>query len=487
MFLLVSNEGSVFVSVDSGKTWNKANVKLETAESIKTAVLSNDGQRVLLVSDEGSVFVSVDSGKTWNKANVKLETAESIKIAVLSNDGQRVLLVSDEGSVFVSIDGAKSWNKANVKLETAELIKTAVLSNDGQRVLLVGYQGSVFVSVDGAKSWNKANVKLGATEFIDTAVLSNDGQRVLLVSDAGSVFVSVDGAKSWNKANVKLETAESIKIAVLSNDGQRVLLVSDEGSVFVSVDSGKTWNKADVELNKLETIITATLGSDGKQGLLTGNHGSVFVTQNGGKSWAKTQWDSQVPALDYLVSVPLDYGAHTAVAVDNEGIAYLLQAHPDIRDWKKWLLSEVENKLQENKLVRNSRIFRQIKAFLADVGTIGNGKRAADSDNKKQELTKSPPNNNRNSWFDIDDLTAMRIATMTVLFFLVQLLVRLYQYSMRLANFWDSRADAILLDENFAAAKALRFDDLVQALAPDAYDFKPMPRSLFGWSLSRRN
>ena len=75
----------------------------------------------------------------------------------------------------------------------------------------------------------------------------------------------------------------------------------------------------------------------------------------------------------------------------------------------------------------------------------------------------------------------MQIASMTILFFLVQLLVRLYQYSMRLANFWDSRADAILLDENFAEGEAERFDNLVQAFAPDAYDFKPMPRSLFGW------
>lgn len=81
---------------------------------------------------------------------------------------------------------------------------------------------------------------------------------------------------------------------------------------------------------------------------------------------------------------------------------------------------------------------------------------------------------------NLNELTLMKIATMTVLFFLVQLLVRLYQYSMRLANFWDSRADAILLRQNFAEKRAEKFDDLVQALAPDAYDFKPMPKSLLG-------
>ena len=71
----------------------------------------------------------------------------------------------------------------------------------------------------------------------------------------------------------------------------------------------------------------------------------------------------------------------------------------------------------------------------------------------------------------------MRIVTLIILFFLVQILVRLHQYGLRLATFWDSRADALLLKQSFADHKAAAFDDLVAALAPDAYDFKPTPKS----------
>ena len=88
-------------------------------------------------------------------------------------------------------------------------------------------------------------------------------------------------------------------------------------------------------------------------------------------------------------------------------------------------------------------------------------------------------------WFPIDELTLMRIATMTILFFLVQLLVRLYQYNLRLASFLDSRADAVLLARTFASGKRIPFDDLVRSMAPDDYDFKPQPRSLHEAVLNR--
>ena len=71
----------------------------------------------------------------------------------------------------------------------------------------------------------------------------------------------------------------------------------------------------------------------------------------------------------------------------------------------------------------------------------------------------------------------MRIVTLFALFFIVHVLVRLHQYSLRLAAFWDARADAVLLAQSFDCHRAETFDDLVAALAPDAYDFKPSPKS----------
>lgn len=62
--------------------------------------------------------------------------------------------------------------------------------------------------------------------------------------------------------------------------------------------------------------------------------------------------------------------------------------------------------------------------------------------------------------------------------YLVQLFVRLYRYSVRLAAHWDSRADAVLLGHSFSGINP-SFNDLVAALGPDALDFKPPRYSYF--------
>ena len=84
------------------------------------------------------------------------------------------------------------------------------------------------------------------------------------------------------------------------------------------------------------------------------------------------------------------------------------------------------------------------------------------------------------------DLSVMRIATLLILFFLVQILARLSQYCLRLAAFWDSRADALLLAKSFADGGSKGLGRLMSAMSPDLYDFKPQPRSpLYGF-LPRR-
>ena len=80
----------------------------------------------------------------------------------------------------------------------------------------------------------------------------------------------------------------------------------------------------------------------------------------------------------------------------------------------------------------------------------------------------------------------MRIVTLIFAFFLVQVLVRLFQYCLRLSAFWDSQADAVLLAASFSNRKGNPgFDGLVSTLSPAVQDFKPMPKSWFDAFLAK--
>ena len=321
-------------------------------------------------------------------------------------------------------------------------------------------------------------MELQEYDWIVGVVIGNDGMRGLVVSEEGSTFVTTNGGDTWKSANLKLQEDDRIAAAVISNNGMHGLVVSRKGSVFVTTNGGDSWESANLKLGEREQIAGAVISNDGKHGLLAFDRGPVFVTVDSGRTWNITEWDDQVGELTALVSVSLANDIHVAVAVDRSGGAYFLANHLDLAEWRTWALSDAVNELVKNNRVRDSRLFQEIKTFVNDGGSDNDNRRGNGSgtDIAEKSLTGI-----------LGELTVMRTVTLTVLFFLVHLLVRLYQYSLRLASFWESRSDAVLLAQSFAEDKAKVFDDLVRALAPDAYDFKSMPRSTLDWPWPRRN
>jgi hypothetical protein len=72
--------------------------------------------------------------------------------------------------------------------------------------------------------------------------------------------------------------------------------------------------------------------------------------------------------------------------------------------------------------------------------------------------------------------SVLRVTTILLIAFLVQILVSLYRYNTRLASYYDARADAVLMTR-FAGTE---FDNLVELLSPDRFDFGRQPRSPMG-------
>lgn len=163
------------------------------------------------------------------------------------------------------------------------------------------------------------------------------------------------------------------------------------------------------------------------------------------------------------------------IAESNEDSIFILKKYPDMAEWNEWPPALTLRNLTQEEYLGNSEIHQEIAVFLARIATSSTRNNQGGTGGGEGTISRL-----------LGDLNIVRGVTLAVVFFLVQILVRLYQYSLRLAAFWDSRADALLLARSFASGRAVKFDDLVMALAPDAYDFKPSPRSPFDWARTRR-
>lgn len=82
-------------------------------------------------------------------------------------------------------------------------------------------------------------------------------------------------------------------------------------------------------------------------------------------------------------------------------------------------------------------------------------------------------------YLDTISTISTRIGTIILLLFLVQILVPLYKYNVRLSSYYDARADAIeLFSLNIKEVQDdKRIEDLMFALTPRDIDFSPSPQS----------
>lgn len=90
----------------------------------------------------------------------------------------------------------------------------------------------------------------------------------------------------------------------------------------------------------------------------------------------------------------------------------------------------------------------------------------------KEAAAAAPAQGNAALYF-FATTTISRVGVLVVLLFLVSFLVNLYRYNMRLAAYYDARADALALFQ----LTDLGLPELILALSPDGMDFGKMPRS----------
>ena len=477
--VVVGDEGSVFVTQDGGQTWKPSTpLELKKYESIDTGAFDVDGQQGVAVGDEGSVFVTLDGGQTWKPSTpLELKKYESIDTGAFDVDSQQGVVVGDAGSVFVTQDGGETWNRSQgFTLQKNESIATAAFDADGPQGVVVGDEGSVFVTQDSGQAWSiSKGLELKENESIATAAFDADDHQGVVVSDQGSVFVTQNGGETWSLSkSLELKKDEWITTAAFDADAQQGVVVGDADSVFVTQDGGETWSPPkSLELKPDEWITAAVFDADAQQGVVVGDQGSAFVTRDSGQTWISTERAySGTYFMDVVSTSP---NGRKYMAVDKAGKVHLLKAYPKMAKWDDLSLKEIQNYINATpKFVRESKIGKQIAKFLES--PIGHDD---DGDDGAQSVTGNKED------FLGDFLGRGRVVTLVFLSVLVGFLIRLYQYNMRLSAFWESRAVAVLLAQSFAHRNAESFDDLMNALAPDAYDFKSSSRSMFEPLFSR--
>ena len=478
-----TRDGTLYSTADGGRSWRtkweRLDLGLNSQEWVKRAVVDSNGVH-LIVGDDVAVRTLAEDREEWIPANIW-----NVLNARFRPGSQHGFIETRDGALYVTTDRATTWARAprgesgleakewvgavtdgrlrdfqadqeGIKVRTgdewilpeAKNVVTAA-RRDGDRALIATSDGALHLTVDGGDTWTKETrdqLGLKGAEWIVDAVIADEG-RWVVVGDRGTVRVGDDG--EWDRPRLPGSGTDGVlfagkKSAMLVNvvntvrsagEGNQLMLA--DGVAWFWNDRTKIWANLGIGFNPGETAAAIALDEDVP--IVLGTEGTVSIGQvprppYGELPRSMDPEDISIASLDDTLVVAIR--EDTDAGEEKLAIYYRKKHNVDN-------ISELVDSLPEESQLRQRMAVALEKAKLSTMEEFG-----------------------------IDQTFWMRFATIAATIYFVQLLVRFCQYSFRLAAFWDSRADAVLLGHSFSDSSKPQFDSLVTVMGSDSVDFK---------------
>ncbi len=278
-----SGDGSVWVSNDSGGTWERIG-QPAPGGNIRAAAFNADATALFAAIANRGVFISTDGGANWANVGDGLPHGNPYDITthptnpdiawVAMGDGPEVDGRIVAGGIWKTTDGGATWAAANNGLSivsnadranTGSFHQIVVAPSEPDRLYTSNVapgQAAIYRSGDGGESWTviadggtrRPNAYEGALRAFDIGVHPADANRVVIGSD-DTLLGSTDGGASW----VDLTTREDVAgtfigrgySGLVSTDivfnpadpDEAILLGFDGGNFIQTTDGGLTWRR----------------------------------------------------------------------------------------------------------------------------------------------------------------------------------------------------------------------------------------------------
>lgn len=296
------DENGVFVSFDSGLTWEARNTIRDSRSTLASFYISDfvidprNSDRLYVGTRGGGILASEDGGLTWRRIsdpNGALEAgAEILRIAVSKNHPETWYVAAyqkNRGVLLKSDDGGKSFREVYfVPVERFGVFDVWV--HDGTRAVYVATgQGGFLESFDEGRSWRVLKwfpdglVRLAVDELTrDFYVLTSRG-RMYKSADRGRSWTELtDGFGSFDRSHRNQNLTVGQKVGEL-------YLGSDYGLVR-SRDGGVSWAGVPIIIPPEALPVLAVAVNPGNtQSFFISAQSQVYKTSDGGTTWAIVQ------------------------------------------------------------------------------------------------------------------------------------------------------------------------------------------------------
>jgi len=331
-----STAGALYTSSDAGETWT------EVADSVANwqgVAVSSDGSTTAAIQYDwvtgedglqgfGSVWVSTDSGTTWEAADVVLEGTTEFQSISMSADGSTIAATNYNGPIYWSDDGGESWEP--VTALGSRPWRDIDVSSDGSKLAAVVLGGDIYTSNTAGATFERVdNTDFGGQQNWRSVAISGDGSQIIAASvdgdhiwkipflDApvpaptmapapmptprpvgtGEGDITIPPSEAPTRAPsgtpdttaVFLYAAEEVpelnwrSIATSSDNSVRVAVI-DGGGIWRSVDNS-AW--AEIVDSPQQAWTSVTMSADGTKAAAVGTNTGIWVSEDSGATWSE--------------------------------------------------------------------------------------------------------------------------------------------------------------------------------------------------------
>ena len=284
-----SGPRGVFVSVDSGESWQETNrlgedKKLDGAEVFRLVLEPGNHQNLLLVTHNAGLYASDNKADQWITLLPDFSAYDSF---FNPSNKQEIFVAGHRGkiaTILKSPDRGATWLPVYNEPTGPAAVSSLIFDPRNPAIFYAGLTtGTVLRSVDSGQNWN---VLTDFKDWIVKLVPSPDGRTLYLLGQTGGVRRSADGGRNWVElAKPEPAPGRYNHLYMDPASGGALYLATDRG-LFRSQDQGSSWTKltlpATPETNDVSTV---TVNPKKSVQIFAAIRSTVYRSEDRGLTW----------------------------------------------------------------------------------------------------------------------------------------------------------------------------------------------------------
>jgi photosystem II stability/assembly factor-like uncharacterized protein len=283
--LVVGALDGIFRSNDGGQNWQRISPESYTdIRNVESLAIDPQNPDIIYAGTWHLPWKTEDGGATWHSISKGIAFDSDMFSIIIDPHNPQVVYASACSGMYKSLNKAEYFHRIYMSLPTPAH-RTRVLKQDPQRpnTVYAGTVAGLWKTLDGGDHW-----KLVTDDSVivnDIMISPNNPDHVLVATDRGGVLASGDGFAHYETSNRGFAHRIIGGVVVDSKDPNRIYVgvVNDKdlGGFFVSDDGGSNWRQSNRGLDERD-ILSLQQARDGV--IFAGtNHGVFYLSSLSGE------------------------------------------------------------------------------------------------------------------------------------------------------------------------------------------------------------